>query len=102
MPAYVTASPAVLESSYVTRDVVYMLGQRDVNPNHPALDKSCMGEAQGPYRLARGRSYFQYLQLRHPSGLAHQLIEVPGVGHDGDAMFTSPQGRAVLFGAVPN
>lgn len=102
MPPYVTESPSVLESTYVGRDVVYMLGMNDTDPNHPALDKSCMAEAEGPYRLARGRSYYAYLQMRHPSGLAHKLIEVPGVGHDGDAMFTSPQGRAVLFGAVPN
>ena len=102
MPPYVPASPVALETAYIARDVTYMLGRNDTNPNHPALDKSCMAEAQGPYRLIRGRSYYAYLRMRHPSGLMHKLVEVPGVGHDGDGMFGSPQGRAVLFGVTPN
>jgi hypothetical protein len=86
-----------LESRYVARDVVYLLGTADTNPNHPALDKSCAAEAQGPYRLARGRAYLAYLQARHPTGLAHRLREVPGVGHDGDKMLGSACGLAALF-----
>ena len=99
LPPY---SPGVaagaLEGRYVARGVTYLLGQEDTNPNHPALDKSCAAEAEGPYRLARGRSYFAYLHARHPQGLAQTLVEVPGVGHDGDAMLTSPGGLAALFG----
>lgn len=88
---------AALEAAYVARDVVMLLGDRDVNPDHPALDKSCAAEAQGPYRLARGRAYFDYLARRHPEGFRHGLHEVPGVAHDGDAMLTSPCGLAALF-----
>ena len=29
--------------------------------------------------------------------LTQKLVEVPGVGHDGDKMFTSPEGEKVLF-----
>jgi hypothetical protein len=67
-----------------------------VDPQHPALDKSCSGEAQGPYRLARGRAYASYLQLRHP-GFKASVHEVPGVGHDGDRMLGSACGLAALF-----
>jgi pimeloyl-ACP methyl ester carboxylesterase len=87
-----------LEARYVGRRVTYLLGQADTNPNHPALDKTCMAEAQGPYRLARGRAYVAYLRMRHPEGLNQTLVEVPGVGHDGDAMLTSPGGLTALFG----
>jgi pimeloyl-ACP methyl ester carboxylesterase len=87
-----------LETRYVARRVTYLLGQADTNPNHPALDKTCMAEAQGPYRLARGRAYVAYLRGRHPQGLNQTLVEVPGVGHDGDAMLTSAGGLAALFG----
>jgi hypothetical protein len=47
--------------------------------------------------LARGRFYFDYLKRLQPQGLNQQLIEVPGVGHNGDGMFTSPEGQKALF-----
>ena len=94
-PAYVTGDQATLERRYVARDVIYLLGTADTNPNHSALDKSCGAEAQGPYRLARGLAYVNYLRARHPG--AHRLLEVPGVGHDGRHMLDSVCGRAALF-----
>jgi len=97
-PPYLAGtSAATLERRYVSRDVVYLLGTADTNPNHPALDKSCAGEAEGPYRFARGHAYFAYLEARHPTGLAHRLWEVPGVGHDGGKMLGSACGLAALF-----
>jgi pimeloyl-ACP methyl ester carboxylesterase len=98
LPAYASKQTAdQIEKTYVSREVTYLLGQLDIDPNHPALDKSCAAEAQGAYRLIRGRNFFNYLQQRHPEGLKQQLVEVPGVGHDGDLMFTSPEGQAALF-----
>jgi len=98
LPAYAEGqTAALLQEKYLKRDIVYLLGQKDVDPNHPALDKTCEAKAQGPYRLARGRYYFNYLKRLQPQGLQQQLIEVPGVGHDGDGMFSSPQGQAALF-----
>lgn len=98
LPAYAARqSPTQLEQRYVARDITYLLGQQDIDPNHPALDKSCAAEAQGAYRLVRGHHYFDYLVRRHPQGLPQRLVEVPGVGHDGDKMFTSPEGLAALF-----
>ncbi|WP_395610445.1 alpha/beta hydrolase [Pseudomonas sp. B22129] len=97
LPDYAKGQSAQqLEQAYVSRDVTYLLGQQDTDPNHPALDKSCEAETQGPYRLIRGHNYFDYLKARHPQ-LAHKLVEVPGVGHNGDGMFTSPEGEKVLF-----
>ncbi|KIH81523.1 putative exported protein [Pseudomonas batumici] len=99
LPAYAMGqSPEQLEQGYVQRDITYLLGQRDTDPNHPALDKSCAAEAQDAYRLIRGHNYFAYLQQRHPQGFTQTLVEVPGVGHDGDGMLTSPQGQKALFG----
>ncbi|RKS16131.1 hypothetical protein BJ917_5726 [Pseudomonas sp. WPR_5_2] len=98
LPAYAEGQTAAqLQEKYLKRDTVYLLGQQDIDPNHPALDKSCEAKAQGPYRLARGRFYFNYLKRLKPQGLHQQLIEVPGVGHDGDGMFTSPEGQKALF-----
>lgn len=99
LPAYAEGqTPEQLEENYVQRDVVYLLGQQDIDPNHPALDKSCEAKAQGASRLIRGRNYFELLKRSHPKNFSHQLVEVPGVGHNGDGMFTSPEGQRVLFG----
>ena len=99
LPAYAKGQkPASLEQAYTRRDITYLLGAQDTDPNQPALDKSCEAEAQGAYRLIRGHNYFDYLSQRHPQGLNQRLVEVPGVGHNGDQMFTSPEGQKALFG----
>jgi pimeloyl-ACP methyl ester carboxylesterase len=88
---------ANMEAAYARRDVIYLLGLDDTDPNHPELDKTCGAEAEGPYRLFRGTAYFRYMQSRHPNALTQQLWDVPGVGHDGDRMFNSQCGLAALF-----
>jgi hypothetical protein len=98
LPRYAgAATPAALEQAYIGRNVVYLLGTADTDPHHPALDKTCMAEAEGPYRLARGQAYVQYLRARHPHGFRQPVLLVPGVGHDGDRMLTSTCGLAALF-----
>lgn len=97
LPAYVTGTPAALEARYVGRDVTYLLGTRDINPNHPQLDKSCAGETQGPTRYARGHAYFAALQARAGAALRHRLFDVPGVAHSGARMLTSGCAMAVMF-----
>ena len=99
LPAYAEGqTPEQLQEKYSRQEIVYLLGQQDNDPNHPALDKRCEAQAQGANRLARGRNYFDYLKRLFPQGLNQQLIEVPGVGHDPDGMFTSPEGQKELFG----
>jgi pimeloyl-ACP methyl ester carboxylesterase len=97
-PAYLAApTPGALEQGYIGRQVIYLLGTLDTNPNHPALDKSCMAEAQGQYRYARGHAYAATMQARDAGTPNHRLWDVPGVGHEGDKMLTSPCGLAALF-----
>ena len=98
LPTYLKGEDAAaLEAAYLARDVVYLLGTGDNDPNHPFLDKTCMAEAEGPNRYARGLAYFRYLQRRRPSGLAHRLLLVPDVGHNSDGMFNSSCGLAALY-----
>ena len=96
-PYLASASAAELEQRYVARQVIYLLGTSDINPDHPALDKSCMAEAQGPYRYARGHAYAAAMAARDGGTPNHRLWDVRGVGHDGDKMLTSPCGLAALF-----
>lgn len=97
-PAYLAeATSTDLEQAYVARRVIYLLGTLDTNPQHPALDRTCMGEAQGPYRYARGHAYAAAMRTRDAGTPNHSVWDVPGVGHDGDKMLTSPCGLTALF-----
>lgn len=97
-PRYVRGSAAALEARYVKRDVVYLMGTGDVNPKEDDLDRSCGGEAQGPYRFARAKFYIAYIGRRHPTGTAQRYAFVAGVPHDSRRMFTSACGLGVIFG----
>ena len=91
------ATQAELEHTYLTRNVIYLLGTADTNPHHPALDRSCMGEAQGPYRLARGLAYTKYLRRRDGAAFQQPVHLIQGIGHDAIGMLTSACGLAALF-----
>jgi hypothetical protein len=101
LPPYVaTAASAgveALERRYVARDIVYIVGGDDNDPNHRVLNKSCAGEAQGPHRLARMRLFFADMRQRDP-GVKHPMWVVDGAAHNEAAVFGSPCGRAALFG----
>jgi pimeloyl-ACP methyl ester carboxylesterase len=96
-PGYLDQTMKGYEARYAARDVIYLLGTKDINPNHPVLDKSCMGEAEGPFRYARGHWYFAQMQARLGAQFTHHLHDVTGVGHEGDKMFGSACGLNALF-----
>jgi pimeloyl-ACP methyl ester carboxylesterase len=99
LPRYVLepVAPAALERAYRARDVVYLLGTADTDPNHRQLDRSCGAEAQGDSRFARGIGYFAYLEARASGPLNQRLSEVPGVGHHSSRMYGSTCGLSALF-----
>lgn len=94
------SDPARLAARYGARDVTYLLGGADNNPEHRLLDKSCAAEAEGATRLARGRAFLHYeawlpaMKKRH----AHAGYEVIGVGHNNRGIFGSVCGAQVLLG----
>jgi pimeloyl-ACP methyl ester carboxylesterase len=96
-PPYVVGTDAQLERRYVARHVTYLLGAADTNPQEDDLDRSCGGEAQGPFRFARGKYYVAYLKRRHPEGTAQDYAFVARVPHDNRRMFTSACGLGVIF-----
>lgn len=89
---------------YAARDVTYLLGGADNNPEHRLLDKTCGAEAQGATRLARGVGYLQYEYVLagrgpKPVTLHRSSFEVGGVGHDSKGMFGSVCGAQALLGS---
>jgi pimeloyl-ACP methyl ester carboxylesterase len=95
-PYAANTTPADFERAYVEREVVYLLGSDDIDPQAEDLDRRCEAEVQGKFRRARGEAFFAYMQKRHPT-LGHRLQMVPGVGHSAGQMFTSACGVGVLF-----
>ena len=94
------ANSETLFRRYAGRDVTYLLGTADNDPNHRSIDKSCMAKAGGASRLERGRNYIRY--ERHLAKteliLNRQAYEVIDVGHDHARMFGSKCGARLLFG----
>lgn len=104
LPAYARdAEDAKLFVRYAARDVTYLLGGADNNPEHRLLDKTCGAEAQGATRLARGTAYLQYERIvagrgAKPVTLHRAGFEVTGVGHENKGMFGSVCGARALLG----
>jgi len=74
------------------KKLLVLLGQLDTNPNSAGLRHNAQADAQGLYRLARGR-YF-YAQSRSQAIALNSvynwsLAEVPGVGHNSAQMATN-------------
>ena len=88
---------------YAARDVTYLNGARDDDPNHAELDKRCAAELEGANRLERGRAYQRSERALAGSttALHRSGFEVVGVGHDEARMFGSQCGRSALFGVPP-
>jgi hypothetical protein len=98
-PAYVARpidADALLQD-YLRRDIVYLLGAADTDPDGDGLDRSCAAEAQGPTRLARGLAFVARLQSLFPD-TPQQVLQVPDIGHHAVPMFSSAQGLRALFG----
>ncbi|WP_354685244.1 alpha/beta fold hydrolase [Cupriavidus necator] len=89
-----------LYQRYAGRQVTYLAGTEDNDPNHRVLDKTCGAEAEGPTRLQRARGYLRYERYLASPGLVirHQAYEVVGVGHDQARMFGSQCGAQAVFG----
>jgi hypothetical protein len=89
-----------LFTRYAGREVTYLLGSEDKDPNHRLLDKSCGAEAQGGNRLKRGLAYIRYERhlADNQTKLKRRAYEVIGVGHNYEEMFASKCALAAIFG----
>jgi len=88
---------------YAYRNVVYLMGGMDRDPEHKYLDKTCAALAQGPNRLSRAQAYVRYERFLagRSNKINHLAYEVVGVGHDQAKMFGSHCGMQVLFQTHP-
>ncbi|WP_394846442.1 alpha/beta hydrolase [Pendulispora brunnea] len=85
-----------IRDRYTKRRVSYLLGTKDVNQDH-SIDTDCSAKVQGKNRFERGKAYYAAIKKDYPSA-PHDRVDVPGIGHDNDAMFDSTEGRNAIFG----
>lgn len=93
-----TAADAAALRTALARPLVVLLGEADTDPGHPSLRHTPEADAQGLYRLARGR--FFYARAQAEAGALHapfhwSLAMAPGVAHINKAM--APHAVRQLF-----
>jgi hypothetical protein len=95
------AGADTIRTQFGQRQVIYLNGELDNDPNDPVLDKSCPAMLEGTNRFERGSTFYEYLQkpdLYGPDITQLQIREtVPGVGHDSTAMYASSSALNWLF-----
>ena len=87
---------------YAARDVTYMVGSKDNNPNHRFLDKACGARLQGSNRVERHDNYVRYEQFlakKWQTPVHHPDFEVPGAGHEAGGLFGSDIAAEKIFPA---
>lgn len=77
------------------RDVTYLVGTDDTG--HSATSVGCQHLLQGNGRYERALQYYYAMWRDYGPAHAHQFQGVDGVDHDAVALYTSEQGRSVLF-----
>jgi hypothetical protein len=85
------------------RDVVYMNGMNDNDPEGAALARGCAAMLQGAHRLERGITYFNYVEHFYArDGHRHRIAFVPRVSHDHAGVWASDQGLLHIFDFAPS
>lgn len=92
-----------LQEWYGAREVLYLLGERDNNPNASTLPSSCRAQLQGNHRLEKGLIYYNHIVETYGEEIKerHSLALVSDVGHDNFDMYNSPKGLQALFDDAP-
>lgn len=92
-----------IRENYRTRNVTYLLGEKDNDIDDPNLDRRCPALLQGRHRLERGLTYYAYLKNYYGELITeyHKVQTVPESGHSNYDMYTSAEGRRHLFATPP-
>ena len=87
-----------IRDQYPGRDVIYLQGALDIDPEPEDDDVECAVIWQGNNHMERGEIYFNYLRYYYRARLRHARYVVPGVGHSGLGLMMSSRGQSVIFG----
>lgn len=76
-------------SHWVSRPMVILLGDQDIDPDDPNLRRTPEADAQGPHRYARGERFAAAGEAQAEAlgaDYGWHVISVPGVAHDNAGM----------------
>ncbi|MDP6447059.1 MAG: hypothetical protein QF805_24915 [Pirellulaceae bacterium] len=101
--AYFSAVPAEqLAARYAKRNVFYLCGSRDNNPQDDTIGKSCGAMMQGRHRLERMQVFSAFMESKYGKsiGETHKFAVVRGVGHYGKGTMNSAAGLKAIFAPI--
>jgi hypothetical protein len=102
-PAYLQAqqlSQQQLFARYAARDVTYLVGAKDNNPNSRVMDSSCGASLQGQTRVERQRVYIAYehfLAKKWHTPINHPQQTIPGLGHSAPRLLRDEKVARIIF-----
>lgn len=85
---------------YARRQVIYLVGSDDNNPEARVMDRSCPAQLQGATRRQRQEHYLAYeqqLAKRWGVALQHRHVLIEGIGHRPSELLTAPATAKALF-----
>lgn len=87
-----------MRERYGRRDVIYLHGIEDSDPEDSQLARGCGAMMQGAHRLERGITYYNHIHHVYGAGNhSHRIAFVARVGHDHAGMWASEQGLLHIF-----
>jgi len=90
---------AQIRTQYSEREVAYLLGENDNDPDSDGLATNCSAMLQGDTRIERGIIYYRYLEHFFGASIRslHRLAIIPDVAHSQSGIFFSPCAKYHLF-----
>jgi hypothetical protein len=88
-------SKATFDARFAERETVYLLGNGN-QPDGSLNTTSCQATLLGSTRYNRGLNRFLFMEEYYQGNHNHRKIIVDGIGHDGQAMFSSPEFKNYL------
>lgn len=88
-----------MKNWYETREIIYLFGSEDNDPNASTLPSSCRAQLQGAHRLEKGKIYFNHILDTFGEEIKQnqRMIIVPNVGHNNFNIYNSEEGLTELF-----
>ncbi len=81
----------------ISRNTIYLLGENDTSTTGTLNTEDCAATLLGSNRFKRGENMFRFMDTFYNGQNDHHKITVPNVGHDGEAMFNSPEFKTFLL-----
>jgi pimeloyl-ACP methyl ester carboxylesterase len=89
---------ANIRRNILHRDIIFLLGEKDVRTDALNLDITCAANLQGAFRLERGLNYVAYLNTFPEYGDRKKYDIIPDTGHNGDKIINSGAARKWIYG----